>query len=282
VIDKAVLDALKAAFPETTSGRVHEYTSARAYDDDHPLVHSSTRPLAHSLAFFDLDGTMARGHMIFDFPAHLLAAGLFPQPVHASILRMQDDFKNRRQTYRDVAEELPRLYAEGVKGQKAATVSLEAEKFVENRMGNVFAYARPLVLLMREYGRPGLAISGSPVETVKALGRRLGMEAAIGTELETKDGLFTGRIVHNFIVKETKRAAFRELVKKLHLDTPACFGFGDTEQDESFLSGVGHPVALNPSAELRTIALKKGWDVFEHTQDVVAKVRKLAVRADAV
>jgi len=263
VIDTAVLDALRVSFPA-------------------PSPAPRARCRAPSVAFFDLDGTMARGHMIFDFPAHLLAAGLFTPTAHARILEMQDGFRKKRLTYRDVAEELPRLYAEGVKGQGAMVIALEAEKFVENRMGNVFAYAKPLVMLMREFGRPGLAMSGSPIETVGALSRRLGMEAALGTVLETRAGRFTGQVVQNFILKETKRASFRELVKELKLDASACFGFGDTEQDESFLSGVGHPVALNPVPNLRAISLKKGWDVFENTQDVVAKVRELAVRADAV
>lgn len=264
MIDKAVLDALRDSFPGPSS------PAPRA-----------PRP-APSLAFFDLDGTMAEGHMIFDFPAHLLAAGLFAKAAHTRVVKMQNRFRKKQLTYRDVAEELPRLYAEGVKGQGARVIALEAEKLVENRMGNVFAYARPLVLLMRKSGRPGIAISGSPVETVRALARRLGMEAALGTELEVECGLFTGKVLHNFILKETKRACFLELVEKLGLDTSACFGFGDTEQDESFLSGVGHPVALNPTAELRTIALRNGWDIFDNAQDVVAKVRKLAVSADAV
>ncbi len=274
MIDKAVLDALRAAFPAAPA--------APGTVEDRPRRCSAARPPSPSLAFFDLDGTMARGHMIFDFPAHLAAAGLFSKPVSARILKMQADFRQQRQTYRDVAEELPRLYARGIKGQDAAAIAPEAEKFVEHRMGNVFAYARPLVMLMREHGRPGLAISGSPVETVCALARRLGMEAAVGTELGTRAGLFTGKVVRNYILKETKRAGFRELAGKLGLDTAACFGFGDSEQDVSFLSGVGHPVALNPSEELRGIALRKGWHVFDGTQDVVAKVRELAVRADAV
>jgi phosphoserine phosphatase len=137
-------------------------------------------------------------------------------------------------------------------------------------------------MLMREHGRPGLALSGSPIEAVRALARRLGMEAAVGTELAVEEGRFTGRVIRNFILTETKRAFFRELVKKLRLDAGACFGFGDTEQDVSFLSLVGHPVCLNPSKELRAQALKKRWDMFSGDDDVVAKVKELAVRADAV
>jgi HAD superfamily hydrolase (TIGR01490 family) len=276
VIDKAVLKALRALLHEcereAESGkRAGAVPAARC-----PL------PAARSLAFFDLDGTMVRGHMIFDFPAHLRCAGLFQSVQYEAVLRMRTAFSSGKLTYRDVAEELPRLYAEGVKGQKTAAVALEAEKFVENRMGGVFPYARPLVMLMREHGRPGLAISGSPIETVRALSRRLGMEAALGTRLKTRNGVYTGKVAQNFIIGETKRAAFRQLVQKLRLDTSACFGFGDTEQDESFLSLVGHPVCLNPSAGLRAIALKKSWPMFSRAQDVAAKVKRLAVRADAV
>lgn len=234
------------------------------------------------MAFFDLDGTLARGHMIFDFPAHLLEAGLFDRRVFGEIGRMRADFSAGKLTYRKVAEELPGLYAQGIKGQSTRAIALEAEKFVENRMDKVFPYARPLVMLMREHGRPGLALSGSPIEAVRALARRLGMEAAVGTELAVEESRFTGRVIRNFILTETKRAFFRELVKKLRLDAGACFGFGDTEQDVSFLSLVGHPVCLNPSKELRAQGLKKRWDMFSGDDDVVAKVKELAVRADAV
>lgn len=233
-------------------------------------------------AFFDLDGTLARGHMIFDFPAHLAAAGLFDGKRLDEIRRMKEALGSGRVTYRQVAEALPSLYARGVAGHKESVVALEAERFVEGRMGNVFHYAKGLVRLMGETGRPGIAMSGSPVETVSALARRLGIDAAVGTELAAHDGRFTGEVLHNLILMETKGAFFAKVMERLPLDPAECFGFGDTEQDASFLGGVGHPVALNPSAQLRSIALSKGWHIFESSQDVVAEVRKLAGRSDAV
>jgi HAD superfamily hydrolase (TIGR01490 family) len=233
-------------------------------------------------AFFDLDGTMARGHMIFDFPAHLVDACLFGKKQLGEIHRMSGQFASGRVTYRQVAEALPLLYARGVAGLEESLVALEAERFVEGRMGNVFHYSKGLVMLMGETARPGIAISGSPVETVRALARRLGMEAALGTELVVKDGRFTGEVLHNLILMETKSAFFAKVMERLRLAPSECFAFGDTEQDVSFLGGVGHPVALNPSAQLRSIALSKGWHIFDSAQDVVAEVWKLAGRSDAV
>lgn len=237
---------------------------------------------APSVAFFDLDGTLARGHMIIDFPSHLLSFGLFLKGKHEQIIRMKQDMQGGRISYRHVAERLPALYAEGIRGQKENAVLLEAEKFVEWRMDHVLPYAKGLVRLMRESGRPAVAISGSPQDTVRALARRLGMDAAIGTELEVKAGRFTGKVLHNVILEETKKALFEELVEKLGLDATSCFGFGDTEQDVSFLGGVGHPVALNPSAQLRAIALSKGWHIFDTDDGLVAEVKKIAGDSDAV
>ncbi|MBM4248072.1 MAG: HAD-IB family hydrolase [Euryarchaeota archaeon] len=311
MIDKAVLDALRAAI-EAASGEAlgkakgagREAQGARAQGSGRkaqgappesflpvapcpsPLAPSSPAPCASrpapSIALFDLDGTLARGHMIFDFPAHLGRAGLFPPASLDEVGKMRADFSAGKLTYRFVAERLPLIYAEGVKGQRAEIIALEAERFVEGRMDRVFAYARPLVRLMREAGRPALALSGSPVETVGALARRIGIEASVGTDLATRGGRFTGGVLQNYILGETKSAALSELVKTLRLEMPACFGFGDTEQDVSFLGRVGHPVCLNPSKELRAEALKKGWPMLGEAEDVVAKVRELVVRADAV
>ena len=226
-------------------------------------------------AFFDLDGTLSRGHMIFDFPSHLLSAGLFSSREQRAIERLRADFGKGSISYRQVAQRLPKLYALGIKCQNESELSLQAEKFVEWRMDHVFPYARGLVKLMRESGLPAVAISGSPEDTVSALARRLGMDAAVGTRLEVKDGRFTGNVLDNFILQQTKKAFFEELVGTLGLDASRCFGFGDTEQDLSFLGGVGHPVAVNPSPELRTIALSKGWHIFTTGVDVVSEVRKL-------
>lgn len=275
MIDRSVLDAMRAALDRSARPVRGKRGQGRS------VAPCAPRP-APSVAFFDLDGTMVKGHMIFDFPDHLVRAGLFDSQKYKEIVQQRKDFRAKKITYRNVAERLPTLYAEGVRGQKTTAMMLEAEKFVECRMGNVFCYAKGLVMLMKEHGRPSIAVSGSPRDTVGALARRLGMEAGLGTELEAEAGRFTGRVGSNFILEETKRACFRELVEELGLDASACFGFGDTEQDLSFLSGVGHPVALNPSAELRTMALRKGWNIFERSQDVVEGVRKLAVKADAV
>jgi len=235
----------------------------------------------HDAAFFDIDGTLSKGHMIADFPAHLASAGVFRKKEEREVLECMSAFRKGRITYRKVAVELPVIYARGLTGQKVADVRREAVRFVEARMKSVFRYSKPLISLMKRAGRAAIGLSGSPVEPVLVLARRLGMDAAFGTVAGVNDGAYTGKVRHNLIMLETKERFFRKVVSELKLERGRCFGFGDTEQDVSFLGKVGHPVTLNPSTELRAIALRNGWPIFTLQDDVVGEVNRLLRDADA-
>jgi len=245
----------------------------RAEDVEERFVRSHLAK--HAAAFFDFDGTLVKGHMIADFPAHLAEAGLFGATEALAVRKCMISFRAGKITYRKVAEELPALYARGVKGRRVKDIEREGERFVEGRMSSVFKYAKPLVALMKRSGRVAIGLSGSPIEPVMALGTRLGLDVSFGTILQKRDGTYAGRVRHNMILMETKTAFFRRISGVLKLEKERCFGFGDTEQDESFLGKVGHPVSLNPSPELRAIALRNGWPIFTLQDDVIGKVRKL-------
>ncbi|MGQ9583118.1 MAG: HAD family hydrolase [Thermoplasmatota archaeon] len=226
-------------------------------------------------AFFDIDGTLVRGHMILDFPDYLFEAGLFDAAQHERVRKMREEHSAGRLPYRRVAEALPGVYALGVRGRGVDAVRVKAEEFVQGRMGRVFSFSAPLVSLMAGRGWPGIALSGSPLETVLPMARALGMEAAFGTELEAVNGVYTGRVLRNMILGEGKRPVYEQIIELEGLDEGICFGFGDTEEDLSFLERVGHPVALNPGPGLRAGALERGWPIFMDGDDVVNGVRVL-------
>ena len=227
-------------------------------------------------AFFDLDGTLIKGHMIADLPPHLARAGLFGRPELVRIRRLMAGLRSGRVSYRTVAERLPAVYAAGVAGDEVAAVAAEAAAFAVRRRAAVFPYSRRLVGLMKRSGRLAIALSGSPLEAVSALSGWLGMDASFGTELEVREGRYDGRVRHNLIMLETKRRFLDALADALDLRLEECFGFGDTGQDRAFLDVVGRPVALNPDRRLRAIALNKGWPIFATGQDIIGKMRKMA------
>ncbi len=49
------------------------------------------------------------------------------------------------------------------------------------------------------------------------------------------------------------------------IDLDASYAYSDSESDLPMLRAVGHPVVVNPDAELRRIAREEGWEILRWT-----------------
>ena len=88
-----------------------------------------------------------------------------------------------------------------------------------------------------------------------AFARRLGADLALGTPLEVRDGVVTGRTVVPTQSGVQKAAAVRALAD----GAPVVAAFGDTAADVALLSLAERPVAGAPDGELRRAAVRRGW-----------------------
>jgi HAD superfamily phosphoserine phosphatase-like hydrolase len=106
-------------------------------------------------------------------------------------------------------------------------------------------------------------------QTALALTLRLAMRsvaAKIGvcaTQAERIDGRYTGKIVGAANFAEEKMIAMRRIADESGFDLARCYGYSDTAHDRWMLGAVGKPAAVNPSAELRRIAVLRHWPIFE-------------------
>jgi HAD superfamily hydrolase (TIGR01490 family) len=93
-----------------------------------------------------------------------------------------------------------------------------------------------------------------------------GVAAKIGvsaTQAERMDGRYTGRIVGAANFAEEKVNAMRRVASESNLDLARCYGYSDSVHDRWMLGAVGRPAAVNPSPELRRIAMLRHWPIFE-------------------
>ena len=98
----------------------------------------------------------------------------------------------------------------------------------------------------------------------KVLSHRLGFEVPlsdVATELEIRDGRFTGHVVGAAVCGPQKARALEELAARHGLDFASSFAYANSFADRWMLSRVGHPVAVNPSLLLRLLARRRGWPV---------------------
>jgi phosphoserine phosphatase len=79
---------------------------------------------------------------------------------------------------------------------------------------------------------------------------------------EVRDGVYTGRAAGPFTYREGKADAIRQLAAERGIDLAESFAYSDSESDLPMLRTVGHPVAVNPDAELQRVARAEGWRIM--------------------
>lgn len=106
-------------------------------------------------------------------------------------------------------------------------------------------------------------VSGSPQRLLDAIASRLGIEHAIGTTFEVKDGRYTGKTAGPLTMYQGKVAVLQDFAAEnaLAIDWEDCFAYGDSRSDIALLESVGHPVAVYPTQDLKAVALERGWEI---------------------
>jgi len=225
-------------------------------------------------SFFDIDGTLVKGFMISEFPKQLSERGVFDKKLFLEMENWINGYKEGKITYRKMALEVPIVYSKGMKDLEERDIKNEARKFVKVYLERIIQpYTRDLVKLMKRYGMT-VGISGSPIEVVSLVGKVFNFDLTYGSELEIKNGVYTGKMKKNMIIKETKDVVLKKIIRQNKIDLNKSFGFGDTEQDMSILSKVKYPIALNPNKNLLKIVKRRRWMFFSSNDDI-ARILKI-------
>lgn len=105
-------------------------------------------------------------------------------------------------------------------------------------------------------------ITGAPTPLAEVVGSHFSVPVTIvGTQLEVRDGSWTGEIAGEHMSGDAKRRAIVHLAAMYHLDLARSFAYGDSVSDLPMLETVGHPAAVNPSTNLERAARARNWPV---------------------
>ena len=114
----------------------------------------------------------------------------------------------------------------------------------------------------QDAGRPVFICTAASQEMAELMATVLTLDGAVGTMFEAVDGRYTGRGGGPFNYREGKAEAIRELAEREGIDLQASYAYSDSESDLPMLRLVGHPVAVNPDAELARVARAEGWQIL--------------------
>ena len=212
-------------------------------------------------AFFDLDKTLIEGSSAIHFGRAAYRAGMVSRRQIASDAWANIRFRLNGSTD-EGTEELKQRILDAIAGWRVVDLA---------RLGpDVLAGILPLLyrdMLDEAYshqdaGRPVFIVTAASQELADTLAAVLVLDGGVGMRSEVRDGVYTGRAAGPFTYREGKAAAIRELAAERGIDLAESYAYSDSESDLPMLRAVGHPVVVNPDAELARVARVEGWRVM--------------------
>jgi HAD superfamily hydrolase (TIGR01490 family) len=214
--------------------------------------------IGHDVALFDLDRTLIRGSSLSLFGRELVRQGLVPRSMVARHALSELAFQRRGLGAARI-DRLVTTLLQAAAGTPAEPIGEVARSMGPRLLAQVPAAARFLLERHIIAGDFCVILSASPHELVEALTSALGAHRAVGTRVEVRDGLLTGRLDGPFCYGTGKLEGLEREVGRI--DLSAATAYADSGSDLPLLERCGTAVAVNPDAELRRWAARAGWPV---------------------
>jgi HAD superfamily hydrolase (TIGR01490 family) len=216
-------------------------------------------------AFFDLDRTLMAGSSGLYWARAARGAGLLTR--RRMVRYGLANVKFRLQGSTDQAtDRVRREVGEMISGRRVVDLQRLAPKVLAGVLPRLYPQMLEVAHAHQDAGRPVYICTAASQEMAEMLAHVLSFDGALGARSEVVDGHYTGRAAGPFTYREGKALAMRELAAAADLDLAASYAYSDSESDLPMLRVVGHPVAVNPDAELRRIAREEGWEVMRFEQ----------------
>jgi HAD superfamily hydrolase (TIGR01490 family) len=105
-------------------------------------------------------------------------------------------------------------------------------------------------------------LSSSIMPLCSRVAGHLGIDDIICSDLEIKDGVYTGKATGNICFGKEKAVRLTEYCLKNNFNPSESYYYGDSIDDFHALSIVGYPVCVYPDKRLRKIAESRGWKII--------------------
>lgn len=229
-------------------------------------------------AFFDIDGTISREGMISEMFKKMIKYELIDNSKwYNDVEPAFSRWDKRMGDYDDYLQKMVDIYTETVKNTDSFHIAYIARKVIEQKGERVYTYTRDRIKWHKSQGHVVIAISGSPIELVREMSAKYGMDDYRGTIYQIGcDGKYSGEITPMWD-SESKQKAVLAMAEKYDLDLSRCYAYGDTNGDFSMMELVGNPFAINPTRELlnhllQDPALREKISVIVERKDVTYRM----------
>jgi len=214
-----------------------------------------------SAAFFDLDKTLMEGSSAFHFARASYKAGQLSKRQMARDAWANVRFRLQGSTD-EATEQLRKRVYEAIAARRVIDLARLTPQILSGILPRVYPQMLEVAWRHQDGGRKVFIVTAASQEIAELLATVLVFDGAIGARSEVRDGVYTGRPEGPFTYREGKAQAIREVAAREGIDLTDSWAYSDSESDLPMLRVVGHPVAVNPDAELARVAREEGWEIM--------------------
>jgi HAD superfamily hydrolase (TIGR01490 family) len=212
-------------------------------------------------AFFDLDKTLMEGSSALHFGRAAYKAGQLSKRQMARDVAANVRFRLQGST--DAATDALRARVfESIAGRRVVDLARLTPDVLSGILPRVYPQMLDVAWRHQDAGRPVYIVTAASQEIAELLAHVLVFDGGIGARSEIRDGVYTGRPDGPFTYREGKAEAISQVAARDGIDLAESYAYSDSESDLPMLRAVGHPVAVNPDAELARVAREEGWEIM--------------------
>jgi len=247
---------LKATSPE--QGVVPDSGSEEVHQDN------GIEEGSHITAFFDMDRTLINDFSAKKFMTTRLFSGKTTAKEYLTQFATAVIFATGNRDF----EILTKIAALGVKGiAESAFSDLGEQVFADYLEETIYPESRELIEKHLAKGHKVVIISAATTYQIEPIAKALGIKDIYATEMELRNGKFTGR-VSEMCWGEGKARAARKFAKTHKTDLSKSYFYTDSIEDYPLLKLVGNPVATNPDQRLSQVAFENNWPILRFEEPV--------------
>jgi HAD superfamily hydrolase (TIGR01490 family) len=212
--------------------------------------------------FSDVDETLINCRSILKFMADFLFSS-----SHEGII----DVAEKRKAFNTIIkwsndpsvkrEDLNRRYYYLFKGITQSALQNAALHWVNEHINREDFFIHQVLIDYQEHQKHGaeiILISGSFREILLPIMAHVNATHLICSELEIKDGVYTGKLLQQTI-GEGKWNAIVKYIGEKKVQLSSCYAYGDHISDICFMEKVGYPVLVGGSDDIKQHATKNNW-----------------------
>ncbi len=215
------------------------------------------------LALFDLDNALLSGDSDYEWAQFLIERGVLERAEYEA--KNEHFFRQYNAGELDIHEFLEFQLAPLARYPREKLDEWHAE-FMRTKIEPMIR-VKGVELVRRHLGHGDLCaiVTSTNAFITAPIAREFGLEHLVATELEVRDGRFTGKPTGTPCFREGKITRVEEWLAgqgRILASFTAIWFYSDSQNDLPLLEYVTHPVVVDPDEVLHRVAVKRGWQII--------------------